>query len=129
MLYLFFSFPGPRPEVVLLTEATIAGGKSRIASASTLKDVWIRAALDLGIDFMDIGVIDHWKTLEGHKSESRGSSDHSPAMLFACYFGSVSDSIKAAFQLLQSRVGNKPSVVVATGSLHVVSSVLGAVHH
>ncbi|KAG1335164.1 dihydrofolate synthetase [Cocos nucifera] len=119
----------PRPEVVLLTEVTIAGGKSRIASASTLKDVWIRAALDLGIDFMDIGVIDHGKTLEVHKSESGGASDHSPAMLVVCHIGSVSNSIKAASQLLQSRTGNKPSVVVATGSLHVVSSVLAAVHH
>ncbi|XP_073110632.1 dihydrofolate synthetase isoform X2 [Elaeis guineensis] len=120
---------GPRPEVVLLTEVTIAGGKSRIASASTLKDVWIRAALDLGIDFMDSGLIDHGKTLEDHKSESRGSSDHSPAMLVVCHIGSVGDSIKAASQLLQSRIDDKPSVVVATGSLHVVSSVLAAVHH
>ncbi|XP_038985065.1 dihydrofolate synthetase isoform X2 [Phoenix dactylifera] len=115
---------GPRPEIVLLTEVTIAGGKSRVASASTLKDFWIRAALDLGIDFVDIGVIDHGKNLEGHKSESRGSSDHSPAMLVLCHIGSVSESIKAASQLLQSRIGNKPSVVVATGSLYVVSSVL-----
>lgn len=44
-------FTGPRPEIVLLTEVSIAGGKSHVTSASILKDVWIRTALDLGIDF------------------------------------------------------------------------------
>lgn len=120
---------GPRPEIVLLTEVSIAGGKSRIASASTLKDVWIRAALDLGIDFVDLGMIDHGKTVEGHHNDSRGTSGRSPAVLVVRHIASVTDSIKVAARLLQSRVGNKPgSLVVATGSLHVVSSVLSDVH-
>lgn len=79
--------------------------------------------------FWILGMVDHRKTLEGHHSDSQGSSDHNPAMLVMCHIAFVSDSIKVAARLLKSRVGEKPSVIVATGSLHMVSSVLAAMLH
>ncbi|KAG8053274.1 hypothetical protein GUJ93_ZPchr0001g33073 [Zizania palustris] len=42
---------GPRPDIVLLTEASIAGGSSRSMPASSLKDVWTAAADSQGISY------------------------------------------------------------------------------
>ena len=114
---------GPRPEMVLLTEVSIAGGKSRSTPASTLKDAWVRTAADLGVDTMDLGIIDEEKSLHSLvSSHSRTNSES--IMLAACPNLSVCDSIKFADRLLKSRERGKPGLIVVTGSLHIVSSVL-----
>ncbi|RWW89999.1 hypothetical protein BHE74_00000903 [Ensete ventricosum] len=89
---------GRRPELILLTEVSIAGGRSRIALASTLKDAWTRALLE-------------------------------SVMLASCENASIVDSVKLADQLLKSRSRDQPALLVVTGSLHVVSSLLAALHH
>ncbi|WOL00773.1 dihydrofolate synthetase [Canna indica] len=114
---------GRRPELVMLTEVSIAGGKSRMVSTSSLKDSWIEASLDLGVDFLDIGVIDNVK---GDGSWSEALVDCNKMMLGSLQNTSVIDSIKLADQLLKSRSNNQPGLIVVTGSLHLVSYLLAA---
>ncbi|CAN1267638.1 Dihydrofolate synthetase [Linum perenne] len=83
---------------VFLTEAEIAGGKSRTTSADWLKQQWVRACEEVG----------------------------SSTLLMA--EGSVRDAVRAAAEILEKRRGsegkNRVGVIVVTGSLHAVSSVL-----
>ncbi|XP_075633508.1 dihydrofolate synthetase-like [Castanea sativa] len=46
---------GGELEAVLLTEADIVGGNSRTTSASLLRDCWIQASKELGIDIVHDG--------------------------------------------------------------------------
>ncbi|RRT40138.1 hypothetical protein B296_00058702, partial [Ensete ventricosum] len=118
-----------RPELILLTEVSIAGGRSRIALASTLKDAWTRALLESGADFVDIGITDDEKAIDDHDSCSLITSDPNKVMLASCENASIVDSVKLADQLLKSRSRDQPALLVVTGSLHVVSSLLAALHH
>ena len=52
---LYHIFSGGELEAVLLTEADIAGGKSRTTSASLLRDCWIEASKGLDIDIVHDG--------------------------------------------------------------------------
>ncbi|CAN1180716.1 Dihydrofolate synthetase [Linum perenne] len=83
---------------VFLTEAEIAGGKSRTTSADWLKHQWVQACEEVG----------------------------SSTLLVA--EGSVLDAVRAAAEILEKRRGsegkNRVGVIVVTGSLHAVSSVL-----
>ncbi|KAG6516434.1 hypothetical protein ZIOFF_026899 [Zingiber officinale] len=108
-----------RPELVVLTEVKIAGGKSRMVSASVLKDVWVKTSKDLGMDFVDIGIIDD------DKSEKEPNCKK--MMLATCKSTSIIDSIKHADQLLKSRSKDHPGLIVVTGSLHLVASLLAAI--
>ncbi|ONK81208.1 uncharacterized protein A4U43_C01F26510 [Asparagus officinalis] len=118
---------GPRPEIVLLTEVSIAGGKSRATPASILKDAWRRTAADLCLDFMDFGVIDEENNLNKLISCTPASRDNKIIILASCQNLSVCDSIKIADQLLKFRDRDKSRLIVVTGSLHIVSSTLAAV--
>ncbi|KAJ8478941.1 hypothetical protein OPV22_022668 [Ensete ventricosum] len=120
---------GRRPELILLTEVSIAGGRSRIALASTLKDAWTRALLESGADFVDIGITDDEKAIDDRDSCSLITSDPNKVMLASCENASIVDSVKLADQLLKSRSRDQPALLVVTGSLHVVSSLLAALHH
>ncbi|CAA6661041.1 unnamed protein product [Spirodela intermedia] len=90
---------GLRPEIVLLSEVSIAGGGSRTAPALTLKDAWVDTAVALALDFKDMG--------RGKKS--------------------TRDSLRVAHQLLRSRPEGLDRLLVVTGSLHIVSHVLRSV--
>lgn len=120
---------GRRPELILLTEVSIAGGRSRIALASTLKEAWTKALLESGADLVDIGIMDDEKAIEDHGSCSLITSDPNKMMLASCKNASILDSVKLADQLLKSRSRDQPALIVITGSLHVVSSLLAALHH
>lgn len=115
---------GRRPDMVLLTEVNIAGGKSRSTPASTLKDSWLRCALELGLDTLDLGIISKEKT----GSYLLGSKPKEPIVLAISEDASVCDSVKLADCLLQSRDTNKSGLIVVTGSLHVASSLLSVVY-
>ncbi|CAL9120943.1 unnamed protein product [Musa acuminata var. zebrina] len=120
---------GRRPELILLTEVSIAGGRSRIALASTLKEAWTKALLESGADLVDVGIMDDEKAIEDHDSCSLITSDPNEVMLASCENASIVDSVKLADQLLKSRSRDQPALIVVTGSLHVVSSLLAALHH
>lgn len=113
----------------MLTEVSIAGGRSRIALASTLKEAWTKALLESGADLVDVGIMDDEKAIEDHGSCSLITSDPNKIMLASCENASIVDSVKLADQLLKSRSRDQPALIVVTGSLHVVSSLLAALHH
>ncbi|KAF8679358.1 hypothetical protein HU200_046144 [Digitaria exilis] len=123
----------PRPDVVLLTEASIAGGASRVMPASSLKEVWMAVARNLGIDCVDIGTISGAQAPENVAELARSSSRFSgkPTVMIGCQDDEAPfscDLIRAASQLMiESRGGDEdasPGLVCVTGSLHVVASVL-----
>ncbi|ONM33397.1 dihydrofolate synthetase isoform X1 [Zea mays] len=118
---------GQTPDVVLLTEASIAGGSSRAMPASSLKEVWIAAARHRGIEYVDIGGISGTETLE-HIADLLGSpslSSRRKPMVIGCQdMGPFSwNLIIAASQLLESR-GRAPGLICVTGSLHLVGAIL-----
>uniref|UniRef100_A0A0A8YZQ9 Mur ligase C-terminal domain-containing protein n=1 Tax=Arundo donax TaxID=35708 RepID=A0A0A8YZQ9_ARUDO len=73
-----------RPDIVLLTEASIAGGNSRVMPASSLKEIWVAAAEDQGIDYADIGTISRVETPERISSLAGSSSSSGKPMLIGC---------------------------------------------
>lgn len=91
---------GVRPEAVVLTEADIGGGKVRSTSCSVLKESWIKAADELGLGFMEA-------------SEDK----------------SVFGSLKLAYEILKENTTGEAGMVIVTGSLHIVSSVLASLQH
>ncbi|KAJ4950826.1 hypothetical protein NE237_027658 [Protea cynaroides] len=113
------------PEVVVTTEVSIAGAGSRTTSASLLKDAWIQASMELGTGFVDIGSRDYMKFLENHTGCSVGASKHEPVLAAV---NSVEDAMKAANRILRMRAGDQSGVIIVTGSLHVVSSILSYLH-
>ncbi|CAL5083954.1 unnamed protein product [Urochloa decumbens] len=122
---------GSRPDVVLLTEASIAGGASRAMPAPSLKEIWMSAARDLGINCVDIGTISGAETPEHIANLATSSSSFAgkPTVMIGCQDKTPfsCDLIRAASQLiLESRGGGdaSPGLVCVTGSLHVVATVL-----
>ncbi|KAJ6805365.1 dihydrofolate synthetase isoform X1 [Iris pallida] len=111
---------GRKPDIVLLTEVHIAGGRSRATPALTLKDSWVRCVLDLGLDILDLGTISKEKAA-GHSPRSTAKKT---IVLAICEDASVHEAVKVADSLLQSTDRNKSGLIVATGSLHVASSLL-----
>lgn len=105
---------GGKIEAVLLTEANIAGGKSRTTSASLLKDCWVQASQDLGI-----GVV---------HNEMTNSREVLKNLLVCSAESSLMVSLKVANQILRERTGNQSGIIVVTGSLHIVSMVLAALN-
>ncbi|KAK1321514.1 Folylpolyglutamate synthase [Acorus calamus] len=116
---------GLRPGLILLTEVSIAGGKSRMEPASSLKDTWVRAALDLSICFSDIGMVECDRPLPDMSSYPARDG---ATLIMGCEALSVQESVKVAGDLIRPRTGSQTGLVVVTGSLHIVSSVLAFLH-
>ncbi|XP_078174689.1 folylpolyglutamate synthetase family protein isoform X1 [Carex rostrata] len=107
---------GRKPDLVLLTEVNIAGGKSRAISAVYLKEIWIQAAQDIGIDVFDLGVI---------SPELEEVPDRSRPVFAVCSNAPIKDQITLSSKLIQAREKRyEPGLVCVTGSLHVGSSLL-----
>ncbi|KAM0944488.1 putative dihydrofolate synthase [Dioscorea sansibarensis] len=117
---------GRQPDVILLTEVNIAGGRSRMTPATDLKASWTSAAVNLGIDYHDMGIIDHENSVEVHTAQQAVSSNGKQLVLLASQTPSVEVLMKLANQLLDHRAGSQYGLIVVTGSLHIVSSILGA---
>ncbi|KAI4378163.1 hypothetical protein MLD38_015684 [Melastoma candidum] len=103
---------GTRVEAVFLTEVSIAGASSRSTSSTLLRDRWIHASEELGISVLHDGKPEY--------SEAVMNDDR----VVIVSNSSFANSVQAAYQILKRRAGNKRAVLVITGSLHVVSSVL-----
>ncbi|KAL1225603.1 Dihydrofolate synthetase [Cardamine amara subsp. amara] len=92
---------GLKPEAVVVTEAEIGGGKIRSTACLVLKESWIKAADELGSGFMEV-------------SENK----------------TVFGSLKLAYKILSDDTHSSESgMVIVTGSLHIVSSVLASLQH
>ncbi|XP_010249972.1 PREDICTED: dihydrofolate synthetase isoform X2 [Nelumbo nucifera] len=116
---------GMQPEAVILTQVKIAGAKSRMTSASLLKETWIQAFMELGIGFSDIGIGSYSKFVEDEPDCSAGAWKQKTILAIG---DSIEDSLKTANGILKGRKGNRPGIIVVTGSLHIVSSVLAHLH-
>ncbi|XP_006664219.3 dihydrofolate synthetase [Oryza brachyantha] len=119
---------GPRPDIVLLTEASIAGGRSRSMPASSLKEVWMTAAHSQGISYSDIGMITGIEApiIASRRPAATGSSSSDTPMLIGCSSAPFScDLIRVASRLLQGQADGDTGLICVAGSLHMVSSVLG----
>lgn len=109
-------------KAVLFTEVSISGDKSRTASASSLKSSWNQASreLDICTRTYQIGEHGNLRDQETHLEERLDCQ----GILFA--EGSVMVCMKAGSQILARRTKGKSGIIVVTGSLHVVSAILGS---
>lgn len=96
--------------------------------ATDLKASWTSAAVNLGIDYHDMGIIDSENPVEGHTAQQAVSSDGKQLVLLASQTLSVEVLMKLANQLLDHRAGSQSGLIVVTGSLHIVSSILAALN-
>ncbi|XP_058182695.1 dihydrofolate synthetase isoform X1 [Rhododendron vialii] len=108
-------------EAVFLTEVDIAGDKSRMTSASVLKDCWIQASKEGGVDIVDNGVEDFRSSLDDQSVHSVVKPECKTILATE---RSLMTSMRVGNQILQARMGDQPGIIVVTGSLHIVSSVL-----
>lgn len=106
-------------DAVCFTEVDIAGDRSRATSSSFLKDTWVKASAEMGINFVDC------KTVECELTEEQRS-------IMGCQFvwfveGSLIPLIKFGNKILHEKPGSEHGIIVVTGSLHIVSATLGSI--
>ncbi|MED6160269.1 hypothetical protein PIB30_050011 [Stylosanthes scabra] len=106
---------GVHVEAVILTEAAIAGGVTRITPASSLRESWIRASEELGIGIVHDGMAEYKEILKNHHPVRSNT--------ILATESSLKGSLGAANKILSSK-GDQKGIIVITGSLHIVSSVL-----
>lgn len=117
-------------EVVLSTEVNIAGGGARTTSSASLRDCWVRAAEELSIN---INILPDQMnglgnlTLEQLDDTTTVELDDRTVMA-AC--NSLHTSLQHANRILERRRRRRgeQGILLVTGSLHVVSSVLSSFH-
>ncbi|XP_030484564.2 dihydrofolate synthetase isoform X1 [Cannabis sativa] len=119
------SVSGGKIEAVLLTEASIAGGKSRTTSTSFLRDCWIQASNELGLATLQVEMEEPRELL---KDQFYGSVSDQETKIVLVSEPSCLSSLQIANHILRGRTGNGSGIVVVTGSLHIVSSVLATLH-
>lgn len=95
---------GRLPDVVVLMQVSIAGGKSRTTSASLLQDAWTKASAELGMEFSNISI--GADPLEDQSSCSTAVLKHGRMLIINNEVGTVEDSMKLANQLLAARMEN-----------------------
>ncbi|PPD66108.1 hypothetical protein GOBAR_DD37017 [Gossypium barbadense] len=116
---------GKQLEAVFLTEADIAGGTSRTTSATALRDCWIQASRELGIEVLHDRMTRYRELFEDNFISSTRDSKHETIVAAQ---NSLSDSLRFANQILRERTRNELGILVVTGSLHIVSLVLASLN-
>ncbi|KAM3309186.1 dihydrofolate synthetase-like [Capsicum chacoense] len=106
---------------VFSTEVDIAGAKSRLTSASLLKCAWANASREMNMKVLDLKVADS----EDQSLQAAGIVESQSILLAE---GSLLACIRAGFKILSERTAEQPGIIVVTGSLHIVSAVLGYLH-
>lgn len=114
---------GGQLEAVFLTEVNIAGANSRTTSASMLRDCWIQASKELGINTLHDGMEEYQKLFENQSFCSAGESKHKTILAAE---NSLLVSLRVGNQILRARTRDQTSIIVITGSLHIVSTVLSS---
>lgn len=110
-------------ETVILTEAAIAGAATRTTSASLLRDSWIKASEELGVGICHEGMTEYRELLKEQPVSS--DSNFSDGKTILATESSLKDCLRVANEILNRR-RDENCVVVITGSLHIVSSVLAS---
>ncbi|PSS32343.1 Dihydrofolate synthetase [Actinidia chinensis var. chinensis] len=108
-------------EAVFLTEVDIAGDKSRMTSASILKDCWVQASKVVGVNILEYGIVECQNLLE---DQSVHSAVEPESKIILITESSLMNSMQIGNQILRARTRNQSGIIVVTGSLHIVSSVL-----
>ncbi|XP_074328985.1 dihydrofolate synthetase isoform X2 [Apium graveolens] len=109
-------------DAVILTEVSIAGDNSRSTPSSLLKDSWILASEDVGVEICDFGLAKCIPFLEKQVNSTTKKQEHRTIALVE---SSHEDTLKIVNQMLRTRGDHADNIVAVTGSLHIVSSVLG----
>ncbi|KAG6429472.1 hypothetical protein SASPL_107523 [Salvia splendens] len=108
-------------EAVCFTEVDIAGDRSRTTSSSLLKCSWIKACREMDVGFLDCGA-PNYELIEDQFPESSRNMG-SESILFV--EGSLVDSIRFGHEVLDAKSASGRGIIIVTGSLHIVSAVLG----
>lgn len=107
---------------MFLTEVDVSGGRTRTTSSISLRNCWVRALEELGTGIL------HDKMPEDREL-SADLFGGSPSMelegrtILASGY-SLADSMNIANAILGRKLSKDSGVIVVTGSLHAVSSVL-----
>ncbi|KAK9914417.1 hypothetical protein M0R45_038198 [Rubus argutus] len=109
---------------VLCTEAGIAGGKSRTTAASVLRNCWIQASKELGLDVVHDGM----KEYQDSSIDQLVSLSKLETRPLLAAVPSFQDSMKIANQIHRGRTRDQFGIAVITGSLHIVSLTLATLH-
>ena len=110
-------------KTVILTEASIAGAVTRTTPASLLRDSWIKASEELGVDMCHDGMTEYRELLKEQPVSSESNVTDGKTILATEF--SLKDCLRIANEILNRR-GAEKGVIVITGSLHIVSSVLAS---
>ncbi|GMN44459.1 hypothetical protein TIFTF001_013662 [Ficus carica] len=116
---------GGKIDAVFLTQANIAGGKSRTTLASFLRDCWIKASGELGLAFLNDKTMEYQDLLKAQSNGCEGVLENKTILAAEA---SVLSSMKIANQILSHNMQKGSGIIVVTGSLHIVSSVLATLH-
>ncbi|KAJ8547583.1 hypothetical protein K7X08_011169 [Anisodus acutangulus] len=108
-------------DAVFSTEVDIAGAKSRMTSASLLKSAWVNASREMNMKALDLKVADS----EVQSLQTAGIVESQSILLAE---GSLLACMRAGFNILNERTEEQPGIIIVTGSLHIVSAVLGYFH-
>ncbi|XP_004498396.1 dihydrofolate synthetase [Cicer arietinum] len=114
---------GAYVETVILTEAAIAGAVTRITPASLLRDSWIKASEKLGVGICHEGMTEYRELLTENPVISENNLSDGKTILAT--ESSLKGCLRIANEIL-NRKGGEKGVIVITGSLHIVSSVLAS---
>lgn len=123
---------GPTPKIVLFTEVSIAGSKTRATPASVLKDIWIKVSKETGLEVEDLGTIEQEKNVNKEPSTCLRQSNGKRTIVYAaCQKLTIYEALRAADQFLTVNGSESfnSNLVVVTGSLHIVSTVLAALQN
>ncbi|RDX58328.1 Dihydrofolate synthetase, partial [Mucuna pruriens] len=117
---------GVHVETVLLTEAAIAGGATRTTPASLLRDSWIKASDEHGIEIVHDGMTEYSELLKEQPVGSENNFGDGKTIL--AIEPSLMGCLRTAQKILTRR-GDEKGVIVFTGSLHIAASVLALATH
>ncbi|WJX16610.1 dihydrofolate synthase [Trifolium repens] len=114
---------GSYVETVILTEAAIAGAVIRTTPASLLRDSWIKASDELGVGICHEGMTEYRELFKEQPVSSESNLSDGKTILAT--ESSLKCCLRIANEILNRRRDEK-GVIVITGSLHIVSSVLAS---
>ncbi|XP_054788365.1 dihydrofolate synthetase isoform X2 [Prosopis cineraria] len=113
---------GEHVVTVVLAEAAIAGGVTRMMSAASLKDSWIQASEELGIEIVHEGIAGYGELVKDEIiPHVRDLHDHRTVLATE---GCLMSCLRTTGRILKRNKGVERGIIVITGSLHIISSVL-----
>ncbi|KAL6503892.1 hypothetical protein OROGR_025815 [Orobanche gracilis] len=108
-------------EAVCFTETDIAGDRTRTTSSSLLKDIWIQVCRYNGDEFIDCKTA-KYELIQDQHTQSAEKNGCRPILFIE---SSLMGSLRFGNEILAAKCRNQHGMIVVTGSLHIVSAVLG----